>query len=137
MRQDLVVHAADVRSRLGTSGVVLVDSREAPRYRGEAEPIDPAAGHIPGAFNRFWKDGLGPDGKWLSDEGQQARFEGISQDSEIIVYCGSGVTACPNVFALEAAGFRNVKLYAGSWSDWIWYEGNPVTVGEEEKPNDA
>ncbi len=133
VREDLVVHAADVRSRLGTSGVVLVDSREAPRYRGEVEPIDPAAGHIPGAINRFWKDGLGPDGKWLSDEAQLARFEGISQDDEIIVYCGSGVTACPNVFALEAAGFRNVKLYAGSWSDWISYEGNPVAVGEEEK----
>ena len=69
--------------------------------------------------------------KWLSDEAQLARFEGISQDDEIIVYCGSGVTACPNVFALEAAGFRNVKLYAGSWSDWISYSENPIATGEE------
>lgn len=137
VREELVVHAADVRSRLGTSGVILVDSREAPRYRGEVEPIDPVAGHIPGAINRFWKDGLGPDGKWLSDEAQQARFEGISHDDEIIVYCGSGVTACPNVFALEAAGFRNVRLYAGSWSDWISYSENPIAIGDEKERKDT
>ncbi|BBH23286.1 thiosulfate sulfurtransferase [Paenibacillus baekrokdamisoli] len=131
VNEELVVSADEVRSRLGTNGVVLIDSREAPRYRGEVEPIDPVAGHIPGAINHFWKDGLAPDGTWLSGEEQRARFDGISQDDEIIVYCGSGVTACPNVFALEAAGFKNVKLYAGSWSDWISYGGNPVATGEE------
>ncbi|MBW7475591.1 sulfurtransferase [Paenibacillus oenotherae] len=129
----LVVHADDVRARLGQAGVVLVDSREAPRYRGEVEPIDAKAGHIPGAINRFWKDSLASDGTLLPADAQQARFADLSQEDEIIVYCGSGVTACPNVFALEAAGFRNVKLYAGSWSDWISYEGNPVAVGDEAK----
>jgi thiosulfate/3-mercaptopyruvate sulfurtransferase len=131
VRPELVVSAGDVRERLGREGVVLVDSREAPRYRGEVEPIDPVAGHIPGAVNRFWKDSLASDGTWLPAEDQLARFKDLSLDDEIIVYCGSGVTACPNVFALEAAGFRNVKLYAGSWSDWISSVENPVATGEE------
>jgi thiosulfate/3-mercaptopyruvate sulfurtransferase len=131
VRPELVVSAGDVRERLGREGVVLIDSREAPRYRGDAEPIDPVAGHIPGAVNRFWKDSLASDGTWLPAEAQQTRFKDLSRDDEIIVYCGSGVTACPNVFALEAAGFRNVKLYAGSWSDWISSVENPVATGEE------
>lgn len=131
LRPELAVDAAGVRRRLGQPGVVLVDSREAPRYRGESEAIDPKAGHIPGAVNRFWRDGFGADGLWLSAGEQRDRFSDLSPDDEIIVYCGSGVTACPNVFALEAAGFRNVKLYAGSWSDWVSDEKNPIATGEE------
>ncbi|WP_274648472.1 sulfurtransferase [Paenibacillus humicola] len=131
VQPQLAVTAEDVRERIGRPGVVLIDSREAPRYRGETEPIDPAAGHIPGAINRFWKDALAADGTWLPDEAQRERFAHLSPDDEIIVYCGSGVTACPNVFALEAIGFRNVKLYAGSWSDWVSNKENPIATGEE------
>jgi thiosulfate/3-mercaptopyruvate sulfurtransferase len=131
LQEQLVLGQAEVRERLGKPGVVLVDSREAPRYRGESEPIDPVAGHIPGAVNRFWKDALDETGNWRNAEGQKERFADLSADDEIIVYCGSGVTACPNVLALESAGFRNVKLYAGSWSDWISCEGNPIATGEE------
>jgi len=143
VRGELAASQADVRARLGQPGVVLVDSREAPRYRGEAEPIDPVAGHIPGAVNRFWKDALDEAGRWRPAAEQRARFAdavakaaaeaGLAEgeEPEIIVYCGSGVTACPNVLALEGAGFRRVKLYAGSWSDWISYKGNPVATGEE------
>ncbi|GGG25422.1 sulfurtransferase [Paenibacillus abyssi] len=132
IQDGMVVTQAEVRQRLHRPGSVLVDSREAPRYRGESEPIDPVAGHIPGAVNRFWKDGLTEQGRYKSAEQQRERFADLSPDDEIIVYCGSGVTACPNVLALEAAGFRNVKLYAGSWSDWISYEGNPIKTGDEE-----
>lgn len=132
VQHNLLVEVDEVRESLGTGRYVLVDSREAPRYRGEAEPIDRVAGHIPGARNLFWAEGRQADGTWKSAEEQRERFAdaGLSQDDEIVVYCGSGVTATPNVLALGEAGFTRVKLYAGSWSDWISYEGNPVAVGE-------
>ncbi|ALS25689.1 3-mercaptopyruvate sulfurtransferase [Paenibacillus sp. 32O-W] len=131
VRRDMALSMDDVRQRLGRPGVVLIDSREAPRYRGEMEPIDPKAGHIPGAVNRFWKDGLDESGRWLPPERQRERFADLADADEIVVYCGSGVTACPNVLALEAAGFRNVRLYAGSWSDWVSDPDNPIATGEE------
>lgn len=127
----LIVHVEEVRERLGSPGTVLIDSREHKRYLGEEEPIDSAAGHIPGAVNLFWKDNLKDNGVWKSPSELRDRFGAISRDKEIIVYCGSGVTACPNVLALAEAGYPNVKLYPGSWSDWISYEGNPIATGEE------
>ncbi|MFD2614529.1 sulfurtransferase [Paenibacillus gansuensis] len=133
VQHSMLAEVYDVRDTLGTDRAVLIDSREAARYRGEVEPIDRVAGHIPGAVNRFWKDALDARGAWKPAVEQAARFDGIPQDAEIIVYCGSGVTATPNVLALREAGFTSVKLYAGSWSDWISYEGNPVAVGEEEE----
>jgi thiosulfate/3-mercaptopyruvate sulfurtransferase len=132
-RQEMVADMEEVKAKVGTPGVVVVDSREGPRYRGEVEPIDPVAGHIPGAINRFWSEGRREDGSWKDANEQAARFADLSRDDEIIVYCGSGVTATPNVLALQEAGFIRVKLYPGSWSDWISYEGNPVAVGEEGK----
>lgn len=129
VRPELLLGMEEVRARLGKSDVLLLDSREEPRYRGQAEHIDPVAGHIPGAHNLFWKSNLDAEGKWKPLKEQQARFERLQRASEIVVYCGSGITACPNVLALEEAGFTNVKLYAGSWSDWISYEGNPVEKG--------
>ena len=135
LQPDMLVSMQEVRERLGNSRTLLIDSREPRRYRGEEEPIDRKAGHIPGARNLFWKDSLNGDGLWKSAEEQKERFAAAGLDpegeQEIIVYCGSGVTACPNVLALEQAGYRNVKLYAGSWSDWISYEDNPVAMGEE------
>jgi thiosulfate/3-mercaptopyruvate sulfurtransferase len=132
VKHNMLAEVDDVRESLGKAGVTLVDSREAPRYRGEAEPIDRVAGHIPGARNFFWAEGRRPDGTWKSADEHRERFAGLEQDDEIIVYCGSGVTATPNVLALEEAGFTRVKLYAGSWSDWITYSSNPIAVGDEE-----
>ncbi|WP_151733911.1 sulfurtransferase ['Paenibacillus yunnanensis' Narsing Rao et al. 2020] len=109
---------------------VLLDSRANDRYRGLNETLDPVGGHIPGAVSYFWKDALNADGSYKSAEQLSEHFTGLDKEREIIVYCGSGVTACPNVLALERAGFKNVRLYAGSWSDWISYEGNPVATGE-------
>lgn len=74
---------------------------------------------------------LGADGRWPGVEALEERFAKLDKDGEIIVYCGSGVSACPNVIALEEAGDSNVKLYSGSWSDWISYEENPVATGEK------
>jgi len=128
---EMLVDRSYVRDAIGRAGTVIIDSRDGARYRGEVEPIDKAAGHIPTAVNYFWMEGKHTDGTWKSATEQAERFAAIDKDTEVIVYCGSGVTATPNVFALQEAGYRNVKLYAGSWSDWISYEGNPVATGEE------
>ena len=131
-RPEMLADVGEVRSKLGKADTVLVDSREPVRYRGESEPIDRIAGHIPGARNKFWRNVLDDEGRFLPAERLSERFADLAADSEreIIVYCGSGVTACPNVLALEEAGFRRVKLYAGSWSDWISYADNPIAKGE-------
>lgn len=131
IHDELWVNQAYVKSKIGVEGTVIIDSRDGTRYRGEQEPLDRVAGHIPGAINRFWTEGKHADGSWKSPEEQAERFAGLSKDDEIIVYCGSGVTATPNFFALQEAGFTNVKLYAGSWSDWSADERNPVATGEE------
>ncbi|EFM10816.1 Rhodanese domain protein [Paenibacillus curdlanolyticus YK9] len=131
VQHSMLVEVDEVRENLGNESITLIDSREAPRYRGEVEPIDRVAGHIPGAINRFWAEGRGADGKWKSVEEQAARFEGLDRAKQTIVYCGSGVTACPNVLALQEAGFEKVRLYAGSWSDWISYGENPIAVKDE------
>jgi thiosulfate/3-mercaptopyruvate sulfurtransferase len=125
----------DVREASQTGRACLIDSREPKRYLGVEEPIDPVAGHIPGAVNRFWRDNLTEDGRWRPVQELAQRFADLPRDRELIVYCGSGVSACPNVLALDEAGFCNVKLYAGSWSDWISYPENPVAAGEEKWPD--
>jgi thiosulfate/3-mercaptopyruvate sulfurtransferase len=121
--QEMLVRMQDVKKRLEEHhDFILIDSRESQRYKGLEEPIDKKAGHIPSAINHFWKDSVTTEGQ----EYQEARFASLDKEREIIVYCGSGVTACPNVLALKMAGFHNVKLYGGSWSDWISYEDNPI-----------
>jgi len=105
---------------------VLIDSREDIRYRGEVEPIDAIAGHIPTAVNYFWKNTLSENGLFKEKDELKEHFSAIPNEKEIIVYCGSGVTGCVNVLALEEAGYPNVKLYAGSYSDWISYSENKV-----------
>ncbi|WP_312096755.1 sulfurtransferase [Niallia sp.] len=104
---------------------VLIDSREYKRYTGEMEPIDKKSGHIPGAENFVWTEGL-KNGYFLSIDDQKERFSSLKPDKEYIVYCGSGITAIPNYISLKMAGFDKVKLYPGSFSDWISYEENEV-----------
>ncbi|MGE6362485.1 sulfurtransferase [Bacillus paramycoides] len=111
--------------------ITLIDSREPKRYAGVEELVDPKAGHIPTAVNCFWKDGILESGQFKHEAQQQERFKNLSRDKETIVYCGSGVTACPNIVALKLAGFQNVKLYAGSWSDWISYPENQIAKEED------
>ena len=124
------VTVEQVKAKLGEPGLQIVDSREPKRYLGLEEPIDKVAGHIPGAVNFFWKDVLTPDGFWKSKEELHAHFGQLDSNKEVILYCGSGVSACPNVLALNLAGFDKIKLYAGSWSDWISYPENPIAKGE-------
>jgi len=127
------VDAAAVQARRHQPGVALVDSREPSRYRGEAEPIDPVAGHIPGALNYPWQEVTHPDGSLRSLQEQRRRWAALESAEEIIVYCGSGVTACVNLLSLELAGIHGGKLYAGSWSDWCSYGDLPIAVGSEER----
>lgn len=128
-KNEMLVDAAYVQNRPANS--VLVDSRAPERFRGEVEPLDWKAGHIPGAVNRNWADGLAPDRTWKSAEEQSGRFAELSNGggNEVIVYCGSGVSAGGNLLALELAGVPNVKLYAGSWSDWISDDSRPIATG--------
>ncbi|GGJ01784.1 hypothetical protein GCM10010885_08740 [Alicyclobacillus cellulosilyticus] len=127
----MLITVDDVRDVVaGRRDAVLIDARAPERYRGETEPLDPKAGHIPGAVNRPWQEGLGEDGRWLPPELQRARFRDVLADgSEVIAYCGSGVTACANLFALALAGKPDARLYAGSWSDWCSYPEHPVATG--------
>ncbi|MDR6718279.1 sulfurtransferase [Paenibacillus sp. 2003] len=133
----MLASVEDVQQASVTGSAALIDSRDARRYAGLEEPIDAKAGHIPGALNYFWKDVLDWDGRWTGTEVLEERFSKLDKDGAIIVYCGSGVSACPNVIALEEAGYSNVKLYAGSWSDWISYEENPVATGNAEAHKDV
>ncbi|WP_026694878.1 sulfurtransferase [Peribacillus kribbensis] len=110
--------------------LVLIDSREPIRYKGIEEKIDKKAGHIPGALNKFWAEGL-VDGHYRSPEEQQERFKDLPKDKKIVVYCGSGVTAAPNYISLKMAGFENVSLYIGSFSDYISYVEMPISGSGE------
>ena len=98
--------------------LTLVDSRAPARFRGEDEPIDPVAGHIPGAINIPYQDNTDATGCFRPKEELADRFRAVESGARVIVYCGSGVTACNNLLALEIAGHRGAQLYPGSWSDW-------------------
>jgi thiosulfate/3-mercaptopyruvate sulfurtransferase len=126
IQEHLLADVEDVRVSINNQNTILIDSREAQRYKGEVEPIDKVAGHIPGALHYFWQGNLNSDGTWKQTAEHVERFKELPKNQPIIVYCGSGVTACPNVLALKEAGYQDVKLYSGSWSDWITYKDHPI-----------
>ncbi|MFK3959165.1 sulfurtransferase [Guptibacillus hwajinpoensis] len=119
--KSMIVSMNDVK-QAQIEGRTIIDSRASERYSGEIEPIDPKAGHIPGAINYFWKNNLNDNQKWKDPEERVGEKE---HGHEPIVYCGSGVTACVNLLALQEAGIH-AKLYPGSYSDWISYEENQI-----------
>lgn len=129
----LVLTAEQLQERLGQPELTLIDARAPARFRGEVEPIDPVAGHIPGAQCAAFTDNLGADGRFLPAEQLKQRFAqtlaGRSPD-KLVAYCGSGVTACHNLFALCLAGYPLGGLYAGSWSEWITDPAREVATGE-------
>lgn len=113
---------------------LLIDARAPERYRGGVEPLDPVAGHIPGAINHFYKNNLNPDGTFSTREGLRAKLQTLLGDippHQAIVYCGSGVTACHEILALEYVGLQGSKLYVGSWSEWCANPERSVMVGDE------
>ena len=121
VQKDWIVNIETLKIRKNLPEVVLIDSRDSDRYRGEIEPIDPIAGHIPSAVNSPWKDVSDSQGYLHPLHIQQQLWTNYQQKEEVIVYCGSGVTACVNFLSLELAGIKNVKLYPGGWSDWCSY----------------
>lgn len=128
VNENLKVDMQYVREKLQDKDVAIIDSRENIRYIGEHEPIDKRAGHIPGALNYFWMDVLKKDEECIklkSKEELNKHFEALRKYKEVIVYCGSGITASPNSLALNEIGIAN-KVYAGSFSDWISYSENEI-----------
>jgi thiosulfate/3-mercaptopyruvate sulfurtransferase len=131
LADDSVVEAADLPA-LQAAGSLLVDVRAAPRYRGEQEPIDPVAGHVPGAVNRPGSVNIDANGRFRASEalrGELTELLAGRSPRELIAMCGSGVTACQLLLALEVAGLDGAKLYAGSWSEWIRDPARPIATG--------
>ncbi len=123
----------EVAARAHDPGWLVLDVRSHDRYRGDAEPIDPVAGHIPGAANLFFGENLAPDGTFLTPEALGERYRalfGAVPPSRVIVSCGSGVTACHTLVALERAGLPGARLYVGSFGEWC-RAGRPIATGDE------
>lgn len=131
VKDDEIVHMEEVRDRIGNKDSILIDSRAKDRYLGKSEPMYAKSGHIPGAKNYFWQDVLNEEGSWKDVDDLQEHFKHLDKNKEIVVSCGSGVSACPNIIGLKKAGFTNVKLYPGSFSDWISYSNNEVEKNEK------
>lgn len=128
IQEDLRVSMQYVKERLYKDNIAIVDCRENTRYKGEVEPVDKKAGHIPGALNYFWMDILNKHEdkmKLKSIQELKEYFKQLNNYDEIIIYCGSGITACPISLALNELGIKH-KLYTGSFSDWISYEDNEI-----------
>ena len=124
------VTVREVLDNLQSGQRIVIDARAADRYRGENETIDPVGGHIPGAKNRFFKDNLGPDGRFKDAAQLREEFGALIDDpAAAIMQCGSGVTACHNLLALEVAGLPGAALYPGSWSEWVGDPARPVAKG--------
>jgi thiosulfate/3-mercaptopyruvate sulfurtransferase len=129
------VTVAEVMDNIDKGERIVIDARASDRFRGENETIDPVGGHIPGARNRFFKDNLQADGRFKDAQTLRREFAPLVDDPKrAIMQCGSGVTACHNLLALEVAGMPGAALYPGSWSEWVGDgkqdTGRPVARGE-------
>jgi thiosulfate/3-mercaptopyruvate sulfurtransferase len=127
-----LVQTPEVLAQLGRPTQTLIDARAPARFRGEVEPLDPIAGHIPGALNRPFGDNIGPDGLFKSPETLRAELTALlagRDPASVVHHCGSGVSAVPNVLAMEIAGLGASGLYAGSWSEWSNTPGVPCAQG--------
>jgi len=131
-RSNVVFDAGSVVASLGKTGPLLLDARAPDRFRGENETLDPVAGHIPGAVNRFFKLNIESDGRFKAATTLRREFNqllGVHAPGDVAHYCGSGVTACHNLLAMEIAGLAGSRLYPGSWSEWVADPSRPVATG--------
>jgi thiosulfate/3-mercaptopyruvate sulfurtransferase len=125
-----MVTADDVLANLSARAKVVLDARAPDRFRGENETIDPVAGHIPGAKNRVFKDNLHADGRFKPADQLRSEFSALIKSPETtIMQCGSGISACHNLLAMEVAGLKGALLYPGSWSEWSSDPARPVATG--------
>jgi thiosulfate/3-mercaptopyruvate sulfurtransferase len=127
------ISASGVAASLPRHGLLLLDARSAERYRGDVEPIDPVAGHIPGALNRPYTRNLAADATFRSSRELLSEFEAMLHGrpaDDLVHYCGSGVTACHNLLAMMVAGYPMTRLYPGSWSEWITDRRRPIAKGQ-------
>lgn len=130
--EPMAVSSELIHDSLGTSGLTVLDARAAERFSGEVENLDSKAGHIPGALNRPFDDNLDERGRFHAPEILKAQFVdalGETAPGKVVHSCGSGVTACHNLFAMERAGLGGSRLYPGSWSEWIRDPHRPVATG--------
>ena len=135
-RPAMRVEADDVAAHLEDAARLLIDARASERFEGRSETIDRAAGHIPGAANHFFKLNLAADGTMLPPDeirGNFTRILGDRSPEQVVMYCGSGVTACQNLLAMEHAGLPGARLYAGSWSEWSSDPKRPIETGPSRK----
>lgn len=133
LRTDMVVDMPAMEAIVQSGKNVIIDARAEERFTGEVEPLDKVAGHIPGALNLPFEDNLDLDGTFMSHEEIMDLYQdflGDKKGGDVVMMCGSGVTACHNLVAMEIAGLSGAKLYAGSWSEWITNPDNPVATGE-------
>jgi len=127
-----LVDTATVLQQLGSAQQTIIDARATPRHRGEVEPLDPVAGHIPGALNRPFSENFGPDGCFKPAAVLREEFLALlggRAPGSVVHHCGSGVTAVPNILAMELAGLGRQALFAGSWSEWCSDPARPVAKG--------
>jgi len=130
---DAVVWYEELQRRREVGDLLLMDARAAPRFRGDIEPLDPVAGHVPGAVNRPFQDNLGTDGRFRPRERLRTDFMqllGAHDPRDVVHMCGSGVTACHNLLAMEHAGLAGSRVFAPSWSGWVGDRTRPVAVGD-------
>ncbi len=127
-----LVATETVANNLGRPAQNIIDARATPRFRGEVEPLDPVAGHMPGALNRPFAQNIGADGKFKPAAQLRAEFEALlggRDPATVVHHCGSGVSAVPNIIAMEVAGLGRTALYAGSWSEWCSDPSRPFAQG--------
>jgi thiosulfate/3-mercaptopyruvate sulfurtransferase len=128
-----VVYFDELEILRAKASTLLLDARAEPRFRGDVEPLDRVAGHVPGARNRPFSQNLGTDGRFKSADALRAEFEillGVHAPRDVVHMCGSGVTACQNLLAMEAAGLHGSRLFAPSWSGWVDDQRRPIATGD-------
>jgi thiosulfate/3-mercaptopyruvate sulfurtransferase len=132
-RPEMLALAEEVEQAVDDPGLLLLDARSPERFRGREETRDPVAGRIPGARNRYWSDNMTPGERFRTPDELRMEFEALLRNTapaNVIAYCGSGVTGCHNLLAMEHAGLGGGRMYAGSWSEWIADPARPIATGE-------
>jgi thiosulfate/3-mercaptopyruvate sulfurtransferase len=135
-RDEMRLAVEDVERLVGAAGVTLIDARGPERFEGQSEPLDRVAGHLPGAVNHYYKQNVAPDGTLLPAATIRRNFEAQlkgASPADVVMYCGSGVSACHNLLAMEHVGISGVRLYPGSWSEWSADPKRPIETGPAKR----